>query len=286
MAETDDPICPLCGTSLAPVRDVPPEPPRRSRPPILVVVAIVIVALAATITTVALRALPPAQSASSPSTSSSAAGASPRQAPSSPNSATAGPTTPSTSASPVDTSQVLLDEDFSSGEVPASWSQFDGEWTVADGALEGTTDDARARISFGIDSPKNFVFEGTVRFVSVLNPSRWLNIGLDFHVEDDWGGVFVLRSGTTAGNGLELAQRRSPDDPYVSSPIHAAPRAVGTGRTHSLRIEVHGKKVAASIDGKVVFHATNLRRSGGELGLVINNSTVQFDNLRIIDLNG
>ncbi|MDA0179435.1 hypothetical protein OJ997_03940 [Solirubrobacter phytolaccae] len=179
--------------------------------------------------------------------------------------------------------RVLVDESFSASTLPSGWTSVLGDWKVVDGRLQASTDGARARIAFGPAAPTDFKLEATVRFVTVTNAARWLNVGIDYHAAADYGAVLVARSGTTASNGLELAQAAQGGS-YASSPVGPAPTAIGTGQDHRLAIEVHGTQLVVSLDGATAMTATNLRRTGGSFGFVINNSTVQFDDVKVTEL--
>jgi serine/threonine protein kinase len=164
-------------------------------------------------------------------------------------------------------SELIVYEDFSSGRIPDGWETEAGSWKIVDGRLQATTKDARSRISFGTHAPENYKIECLVRFVKVKDASRWLNIGLDYHTYEDFGAVLVLRSGTVAHNGIELAQKSGPgkSQKYISFPIGAATAALGVGKDHWVMIEVHGSNLDVSIDGQYVFSANNLARIGGGL---------------------
>lgn len=180
----------------------------------------------------------------------------------------------------------LLDENFSGGGLPDGWVPQSGDWEVVDGRLQATTDDSRARIEFGPAAPDNYRIEALVSFVDVRDDLRWLNIGLDYHVAADWGALLVVRSRTTAENGVELAQRvKGGPKTYVSDPIGSASNPVGIGEDHWVQVEVHGRDYEVSIDGDSVLSGDNLRRTGGGFGFVINNSTVQFDDVTVTELN-
>ena len=179
--------------------------------------------------------------------------------------------------------KVLVDEHFAGGVLPAGWTSVLGDWQVVNGRLQATTGNPRARIAFGPAAPAAFKVEATVRFVTVTNAARWLNVGVDYHAAADYGAVVVARSGTTASNGLELAQAAQGGS-YSSSPVGPAPVAIGTGQDHKLAVEVHGTQLVVSLDGQPAMTATNLRRTGGGFGFVINNSTVQFDDVKVTEL--
>ncbi len=179
--------------------------------------------------------------------------------------------------------EVLIDEDFSDGGLPQGWTSVLGDWQVVDGRLQGTTGNPRVRVGFGPTAPQNFRLDTTVRFVSVTNSSRWLNVGVDYHAAADWGAVGGARAATTASNGLELAQAAQGGS-YASNPVAASPVALGVGEDHQLTVEVTGTELAVSIDGRTAMRATNLKRTGGAFGFVLNNATVQFDNVRLVKL--
>jgi glycerophosphoryl diester phosphodiesterase len=240
---------------------------------VLTVIVVVTVALVTTaITLVVLRpdgSIPttvPAATPPTPISSRSVATPTPRSP------------SPTTSPSP----RVLVSEDFTGKDLPAGWTPYEGRWKVTGGRLEATTDGTRSRIAFGPKRvPENYRIDATIRFVRVKDSGRWLNIGLDYHVKDDVGGVFVVRSDTTADNGLELAQRKSSKREYVSDPVRAARKRAGVDQDHRLSIEVRGSRIDVTMDGQRVFDADNLARTGGQLGLVINNATVQFDDVTV-----
>lgn len=192
------------------------------------------------------------------------------------------------SASPATTGEtgtVLVEESFSSGGLPYGWFAVLGKWEAAGGRLEVKAGNERARIAFGPARPENYRIEFLVRFVKVANASRWINIGLDQHIAEDWGSVLGIRSDTTSDNGLELAQAPGPGSPYTIYPAGPAPAALGVGQDHWVSIEVHGSNLTAAIDGQTVIQAANLAHNGGGFGLVVNNSVVQFDNFKIVQLN-
>jgi hypothetical protein len=266
-------IVDAASTALPPLP--PNEPKRRVRPSRVLTVA-VIMTIALVTTAIVLVVLRP--DGSIPTTGPAPSSYTPISAGS-----VATPTpTRSASPTPAPAPAVLVSEDFSGNDLPAGWTPFEGRWKVVKGRLQATTDDTRSRIAFGPKRvPENYRIDATIRFVRVDNSSRWLNIGLDYHVKEDVGAVFVLRSDTKADNGLELAQRKKAKQPYVSKPIGAARTRAGGGEDHRLSIEVRGSRIDMFMDGRHEYKATNLARTGGQLGLVINRATVQFDDVTV-----
>jgi hypothetical protein len=184
---------------------------------------------------------------------------------------------------PVDT--VVLQEDFSSGSVPSTWVDHLGSWQVKDGRLEGvsTSNAQRSRITFGT-SLEDYRLDVTVNFLKVASSTRWINLAADFHGAEDYGSVFAVRSGTTAANGLEHAVKTTPTGAYSTVATAASGVALGTGQTHALSLVVRGRVATLSVDGKAYLTASNLFRSGGDLGFIVNNATVAFDDVRVTEL--
>ena len=283
------------GAAATPLRPpaVPPPPAPPSRPAWVLPVSLVATAVIA-VAIVGAAIFWPRSDAGAASGSTPAA---PRSVtPTSPPARTKTPTAPASQDPPetepadpgtAEPSAVLLTEDFSSGALPEGWVPELGNWKIVDGRLQATTGEARARISFGPRSPENFRIDALVRFVKVENAARWLNIGIDYHVAEDWGAVIVARSNTTAPNGVELAQRRrGKAEKFRSDPVQGAPGAIGVGEDHWLSVEVRGRSATVFLNGDPVLQADNLRRTDGGFGFVINRSTVQFDDVTITDLDG
>ncbi|MFI9527012.1 glycerophosphodiester phosphodiesterase family protein [Micromonospora rosaria] len=190
------------------------------------------------------------------------------------------PTTPA-AAQPGD---VVVDEDFSAGTLPAGWRAVDGEWTVRDGRLRGTATSGTRKITFGRHLT-SFRFEATVRFESVAEPTRWTALGLDVPADGStpWW-IATMRSGTTAANGLEFAQLTTGNAWNVTNTA-AAGYAAGTGRDVRVAIEVHGNRARWFLDGRQLLTTSSLARSAdGGQALVVNGGTVSFDDVRVTEL--
>ncbi|MCC5581269.1 putative Ig domain-containing protein [Microtetraspora sp. AC03309] len=179
---------------------------------------------------------------------------------------------------------VVLTEDFSSGELPVGWTSHLGSWQVKDGRLEGTSvNGQRARVTFGT-SYENYRLEATANFLQVANDSRWLNLAADFHGAEDYGSVFVVRSNTKLSNGLEYAVNKTAGGSYTSPVTAAANVALNTNETHALSLDVRGTRATLSIDGVAYLSTNDLLRTNGTLGLVVNNATVAFDDVKVTRL--
>ncbi|MBV1852678.1 glycerophosphodiester phosphodiesterase [Catellatospora tritici] len=181
---------------------------------------------------------------------------------------------------------VVVSEDFTAGTLPTGWRAVDGTWTVQNGRLYGTSTSSSAnnKITFGRNL-RDFRFEATARFESVTAATRWAALGLDVPADGatPWW-IATMRSGTTAGNGVEFAQRTTANAWNVTN-TGTAPYAAGTGRDVRVTVEVHGAQARWLFDGSEVLRTTSLQRSttGGQ-ALLVNGATVSFDDVRVTEL--
>ncbi|MEH1013395.1 glycerophosphodiester phosphodiesterase family protein [Micromonospora sp. CPCC 206060] len=189
--------------------------------------------------------------------------------------------TTSAAAEPGD---VIVNENFSSGTLPAGWRAIDGEWKVENGRLRGATTSGTKKITFGRHLT-DFRFEATVRFEAVNEATRWTALGLDVPADGrtPWW-IATMRSGTTAANGLEFAQLTTANAWNVTN-TGSAPYPAGTGRDIKVAIEVHGNQARWFFDGRQLLRTTSLARSAdGGQALIVNGSTVSFDDVRVTEL--
>ncbi|MEQ4305716.1 glycerophosphodiester phosphodiesterase family protein [Plantactinospora sp. B6F1] len=182
--------------------------------------------------------------------------------------------------------RVHVSENFDAGTLPTGWRAIDGNWRVQNGRLYGTSTGSTQnnKITFGAYLA-HFRFEATVRFESVNASTRWAAFGLDVPASGatPWW-IATMRSGTTAANGLEFAERTTAPSWNVTETA-AAPTAAGTGRDVRVAIEVHGSQARWSFEGRELLRTSSLRRSGtAGQALFVNGSTVSFDDVRITEL--
>lgn len=182
--------------------------------------------------------------------------------------------------------RVVVSADFSGNALPAGFRAVEGGWEVRDGRLYGTSASTgqQSRLTFG-EHLEDFRIEVTARFESVTDPSRWTAMGLDMPADgaQPWS-IATMRSGTTAANGLEFAQRTAAGGWNVTDTT-PAPSAAGTGRDVRIAAEVHGTRARWFFDGREVMRTTRVARSAaGVEALVVNSATVSFDDLKVTEL--
>lgn len=199
--------------------------------------------------------------------------------------ATTTATVPFAAPAAAEPGDVLLTESFDGDALPEGWTPVLGDWQVRDGRLVGDAPDGSspARIVFG-QSAENYRLEATLRFESVDNASRWAGAILDVTPDGavPWWQA-VLRSTTTAHNGVEIAQRTAANAwnvPYTAS----APADAATGRDVRLSVEVQGAAVTYALDGKTLLEGRIDRSRDGALGFVTAGATVSVDDVTVTEI--
>ncbi|WP_336727816.1 glycerophosphodiester phosphodiesterase [Cellulosimicrobium cellulans] len=199
--------------------------------------------------------------------------------------ATTTATVPFAAPAAAEPGDVLLAESFDGDALPEGWTPVLGDWQVRDGRLVGDAPDGSspARIVFG-QSAENYRLEATLRFESVDNASRWAGAILDVAPDGavPWWQA-VLRSTTTAHNGVEIAQRTAANAwnvPYTAS----APEDTATGRDVRLSVEVQGAAVTYALDGKTLLEGRIDRSRDGALGFVTAGATVSVDDVTVTEI--
>lgn len=188
------------------------------------------------------------------------------------------------------TDDTLFYEDFSEetlGEdgLPEGWLVGDGDWSVEDGRLIGTSTGEQSRILFG-EHHDHYRIETTLRFDDADNDARWAGLGLDMNPEGTvpWQQAPV-RVGSSAANGVEFAYRTQAESWDVSDAA-AAPRDVGVGEEVTIAVEVSGNRGAYYFDDKLLMETNQLRRSpDGVMGLLVNGATASFDEVLVTEID-
>jgi glycerophosphoryl diester phosphodiesterase len=179
----------------------------------------------------------------------------------------------------------VLVERFDGPGLPAGWRAAEGDWSVSGGRLVGrSTGGQLSRISFG-PRLENFRVEVTLRFESVAEATRWTAVAVDLPQDGSvpWWHA-ALRSGSTAANGVEFAERTAANTWNVTD-AGPAPTAAGTGRDVDVAIEVRGNRGRWFLEGEQVLATRAIRRSpDGRLGFVLNGATVSFDDVVVTEV--
>src|SRR5690606_8741286 len=161
---------------------------------------------------------------------------------------------------------------FDSGSIPEGWNVVGGSWSVKDGALVGTPGAEDAKILFG-ENREHFAIDADITFESAANAGRWLALVLDAPADGSvpWQHG-ALRNGSSAGNGVEFAQRTAADTWKVTDTGSTA-QDIGIGTQAHLRIEVNGNVGTWYIDGERIMTTRQLvRTADGVQGLIANGS--------------
>ncbi|MFJ4467058.1 glycerophosphodiester phosphodiesterase [Streptomyces sp. NPDC089424] len=193
---------------------------------------------------------------------------------------------PSSAAPRADAGRVVVSADFSGDTLPQGFKAVEGGWQVKDGRLYGSSANSsqQSRITFG-EHLDDFRIEVTARFESAVDAGRWTAMGLDLPASGavPWS-IATMRTGTTAANGLEFAQRTTSNAWNVTD-THAAPFAAGTGKDVRIAAEVHGAQAVWYFDGREVMRTSKVARTAdGVQGLLVNGAAASYDDLKVTEL--
>lgn len=186
---------------------------------------------------------------------------------------------PTAQAAPGD---VVISENFDDGQVPAGWRAVAGPWSVVDGRLV-VSGGQISRMTFG-ENLTNYRLDADVRFEQVANATRWAGVLVDAPADGavPWWQA-VMRTTSTAANGIEIAQR-TPSNGWNVPFTASAPTDAGVGRDVAVSIEVRGTQVRWFFDGAPVLEGRVQRTADGVQGLVADGSTVSFDNVVVTEI--
>lgn len=181
--------------------------------------------------------------------------------------------------------RVFLSESFDSGAIPENWNTVAGDWSVQDGELVGASTSEDAKVTFG-ENRENFAIDVDVTFESAANSARWLALLIDSPADGSapWQHA-ALRNGSSAGNGVEFAQRTAGGTWNVTDAAATA-TDIGIGNQAHLRVEVNGNVGTWYVDGEKIMTTRQLvRTADGVQGLIANNSVVRYDNLVLSEID-
>jgi glycerophosphoryl diester phosphodiesterase len=180
---------------------------------------------------------------------------------------------------------VVFTENFdgvADGALPAGWNAVAGSWSVQGGRLVAEPASI-GRITFG-PHLENYRLEATVRFEQVNNSSRWLAAILDI---DPSGAVpwwqAAMRSTTTAGNGIEFAERTAGSTwnvPYTAP----GPSDAGVGKDVRIAVEVQGSRATWIFDGQEVLEGRIGRSDDGVLGFSYDGARISIDDVVVTEI--
>ena len=182
----------------------------------------------------------------------------------------------------------LRDEDFAKLD-KQRWQLFAGEWVHEPGQLEQKKDGATRSVLRLIAKPPQD-FDATVRF-RIVGGSKWRSIGLSFDTnqddptqpagsDDSEQNVYV--SAVAGGSKVQAAYHQGGNWQY---PDARRSLPIELGRDYSLRVQVRGTLINASLDGEpVIAWRTPLERRDGAMQLTTFDALAVFHGISIAPL--
>jgi hypothetical protein len=196
--------------------------------------------------------------------------------------ATSDPPAPETESGPI-----LITEQFSTLDT-ARWKLFGGEWAHQPGRLDQKKDGpTRSALRLLGKPPEDF--DASVRF-TILGGSQYRSVGLSFDVSQEDptqpsattdSEQMVYVSALAGGSKIQAALERGglwqyPDGAAVR------PMPIDLNREYTLRVQVRGRLVNASLDGKpLIAWETSLPRRNGAMQLITFDAMAVFHDVTI-----
>ena len=141
--------------------------------------------------------------------------------------------------------KTLYQKDFANGD--ADWALGQGEWKTQDGTFRQMSLASDCRASAGDAQWGDYTYTLKARKISGLE-----GFLIQFHLQDDgtriwWniGGWRNVRSALQRFNGGDVRE------------IGSVPMVVETGRWYDIKIEVSGRSIRCSLDGKLITETTD-----------------------------
>lgn len=154
------------------------------------------------------------------------------------------------------------------------WQVFGGDWSPTPGKLEQRRDGPQ-RAALRLREPVPADFDATLKF-TILGGSQWRSVGIAFdstsedpsqpeRVGDSEQNVYV--SAVVGGSKVQAAWHR--DGAWQFPAEGAQARPIELKREYTLRVQVRGQLINASLDGEpVIAFRTPLDRRAGRLQLI------------------
>ena len=141
--------------------------------------------------------------------------------------------------------KTLYQKDFATGD--ADWTLGRGQWSVQDGALRQSSDAVDCRASVGDSGWGDYTY--TLKARKISGKEGFL---IQFHLQDDGTRIWWNIGGW--GNTRSALQRYNNG---ALREIGSVPVTVEDNRWYNIKIEVQGRSIRCSLDGKLITETTD-----------------------------
>jgi hypothetical protein len=174
-----------------------------------------------------------------------------------------------------ESSRLLLSEDFASPALDSKWKQTKGKWSVAGGSLQGTeleADHHAAVVRYPL-AFQDAIFE----FSFKLDGAR----GLHLSVNGEKGHIcrVILRP-----DSITLQKDKAgAKDPSPAQTLSRLDAAIEPNKWHTLRVELAGAKMTATLDGSRTISGEHAALSAGKtnFGFPVQGASASISKLRV-----
>jgi hypothetical protein len=171
--------------------------------------------------------------------------------------------------------KLVVEEDFSGGALPTTWTTPKGDWKPQDGAVVGkekTEDHHAAVLTLG---QKNH--NSIIRFSFRLDGAE----GFALSFNHATGHLFRISVSTA---GMRINKDADKKDPSSKSlPLGKADGKFEKGQWHTMLVEVQGSKVAVQTDNEIKVDATHPELDVDKTGyrFVLSGESLVLDDVRV-----
>jgi hypothetical protein len=174
-----------------------------------------------------------------------------------------------------ESTRLLLAEDFAAPALDAKWKQAKGKWSVSGGVLQGSELEADKHAAV-VRHPLAFR-DATFEFSFKLDGAK----GLHLSINDDQGHIcrVILRPDSIT---LQKDKAKAKDAPKAEV-LARKDAAIEPGKWHSLRVELVGSKLTATLDGTLALSGEHaeINVEKADFGFPVQGASASISKLRV-----
>ncbi|MFO0878750.1 MAG: PSD1 and planctomycete cytochrome C domain-containing protein [Gemmataceae bacterium] len=166
----------------------------------------------------------------------------------------------------------FVQDDFAK-PAPERWEMREGTWRYEKGKLNQSKVGAvRGALRLKPAAPRDF--QATVRFTPT-GGEMWKSVGINFDAGPQ-GEVLVYLSAVANSSKLQVAYKQ-PGSEYIYPPEGTLPRDVKLGTPQEVKIQVRGRLLNVSLQGKFVLaYQLPIERRSGAIELITYDASAEF----------
>jgi len=174
----------------------------------------------------------------------------------------------------------LVSDDFSMAR-PDVWEMVGGEWKYENGKLIQSKVGAQ-RASLRLKPSPPIDFQAKLKY-KPTGGQKWKSVGITFDVDGQDNEVLVYLSSVKPGSKAQISYKQNGAHVYPAGAAHA--QTVAVNEPHELLLQVRGKLINVSVDGKhVLAFQLPLPRKSGSMNLIAFDAAAEFLSFELSEL--